>query len=202
MQSSDQSQGIISPRTHTQEEEKEAAPAAAAVVSPPCVTAATQENNGDQQEKEKENKNEEEDEEEAKPPHTEKQQQQRPAAAAVVPSPPTRKGGLRKPVNITTATNINDSSNSHNTPVSQSQLECLAAAAHLLGSPLQRRTGQPSTGGVQPSLLVAAELLRRGVDAERVVALVEARTNLAAVLLALNTDCGGEGNGNYCGDGF
>lgn len=61
--------------------------------------------------------------------------------------------------------------------VSSAQLECLAAVAYLLGSPLQRRQPSAQEGAVQPSLLLAYELLDRGVDPERVVELVEARSS-------------------------
>ncbi|ESL05741.1 hypothetical protein TRSC58_06598 [Trypanosoma rangeli SC58] len=56
----------------------------------------------------------------------------------------------------------------------QCQLECLASIAYLVGSPLQRH--QPtSKEPVQQSMKLVRELLRRGVDPEQVIRVIESR---------------------------
>ncbi|RNF03212.1 hypothetical protein TraAM80_05892 [Trypanosoma rangeli] len=56
----------------------------------------------------------------------------------------------------------------------QFQLECLASIAYLVGSPLQRR--QPTLKKpVQQSMKLVRELLRRGVDPEQVIRVIESR---------------------------
>lgn len=55
--------------------------------------------------------------------------------------------------------------------IDQSQIECAAALAYLLGSPLQRSQPTPSQT-VQSSLLITHQLLEYGVDPERIITLV------------------------------
>ncbi|CCW66225.1 unnamed protein product [Phytomonas sp. Hart1] len=63
-----------------------------------------------------------------------------------------------------------------NDALSLFKMECLAATAFLLGSPLQR--DQPHTGeAVQFSMRLASELLAREIDPERVIALIESHTS-------------------------
>ncbi|KAG5494318.1 hypothetical protein GH5_02331 [Leishmania sp. Ghana 2012 LV757] len=58
--------------------------------------------------------------------------------------------------------------------VTAQQLDALSAMAYLVGSPLQRQ--QPvGSDMTHPALLVAAKLLQRGVDPERIIALIECR---------------------------
>lgn len=55
--------------------------------------------------------------------------------------------------------------------VSGSQVEFAAAVAFLVGSPLQK--SQPTAiESIQPSLLIAQQLLEYGVDPERVIRLI------------------------------
>ncbi|KAG5469404.1 hypothetical protein LSCM1_02621 [Leishmania martiniquensis] len=58
--------------------------------------------------------------------------------------------------------------------VTAQQLDALSAMAYLVGSPLQRQ--QPvGSDMTHPALLVAAKLLQRGVDPERIIELIECR---------------------------
>ncbi|EAN89997.1 hypothetical protein TcYC6_0079110 [Trypanosoma cruzi] len=60
----------------------------------------------------------------------------------------------------------------------QCQLECLASIAYLVGSPLQRN--QPTVmEPVQRSMKLVRELLRRGVDPEKVIRVIESREGVS-----------------------
>ncbi|RNF09817.1 uncharacterized protein Tco025E_06924 [Trypanosoma conorhini] len=58
------------------------------------------------------------------------------------------------------------------------QLECLASIAYLVGSPMQR--SQPTLmEPVQQSMKLVRELLRRGVDPEQVIRVIESREEVS-----------------------
>ncbi|CCW63134.1 unnamed protein product [Phytomonas sp. EM1] len=60
--------------------------------------------------------------------------------------------------------------------ISASQMECLAATAFLLGSPLQR--DQPRAGeAVQSSMRIAYELLAREIDPERIISVIQSHAS-------------------------
>lgn len=99
------------------------------------------------------------------------------ALAAGVPNRSAAgRGGCEPTTAATEAAVLSSSSSPSLDSVSSAQLECLAAIAYMLGSPLQRTQPSPQEGAVQSSLLLACELLERGVDPERVIELVEARS--------------------------
>ncbi|ORC90585.1 uncharacterized protein TM35_000083830 [Trypanosoma theileri] len=62
----------------------------------------------------------------------------------------------------------------------QSKLECLASIAYLVGSPLQRF--QPTAvEPVQRSLGIVRELLRRGMNPEQIVRIIETREGTGGI---------------------
>lgn len=60
--------------------------------------------------------------------------------------------------------------------LSSAEMERLASVAYLVGCPLQRHQLNALVG-VHPAMRVAAELLARGVDPERVIALMDAHAD-------------------------